>query len=77
MTQSCLPLTKANLTSCDPQTLKHPEKRAAYDAVVGLSGDAVNPFTDTSFERDQVSNMPVASSYAPCRQHSIVHSLDL
>ena len=38
------------------QTLKHPEKRAAYDAIVGLSGDAINPFTDTAFERDQVCN---------------------
>lgn len=37
------------------QTLKHPDKRAAYDAIVGLSGNAINPFTDTTFERDQVS----------------------
>ena len=36
------------------QTLKHPQRRAAYDAIVGLSGDAVNPFTDNSYERDQV-----------------------
>jgi len=36
------------------ETLKHPEKRAAYDAIVGLSGNAINPFTDTTFERDQV-----------------------
>ena len=36
------------------QTLKHPDKRAAYDAIVGISGDAVNPFSDGSYERDQV-----------------------
>ena len=36
------------------QTLKHSDRRAAYDAIVGISGDAINPFTDTSFERDQV-----------------------
>lgn len=36
------------------ETLKHPERRAAYDAIVGLSDDAINPFTDNSYERDQV-----------------------
>ena len=35
------------------QTLKHPDRRAAYDAIAGISGDAVNPFTDDSYERDQ------------------------
>lgn len=36
------------------ETLKHSDRRAAYDAIVGISGDAINPFTDTSYERDQV-----------------------
>ena len=52
----CLVYTVAQLVSdvLLVQTLKHADRRAAYDAVVGISGDAINPFTDTSFERDQV-----------------------
>ena len=36
------------------QTLMDAEKRAAYDAIAGFSGGAINPFHDTSFERNQV-----------------------
>ena len=38
------------------QTLMDTEKRAAYDAIAGFSGGAVNPFHDTSYERSQVSS---------------------
>jgi hypothetical protein len=36
------------------QTLSDPDKRATYDVMIGF-GDAaaINPFLDTSFERDQ------------------------
>ena len=37
-----------------PQTLSDPDKRAAYDAIVGFQIGGVNPFTDTSYERDSV-----------------------
>ncbi len=30
------------------------EKREAYDAIAGFSGNALNPFYDTSYERSQV-----------------------
>jgi ferredoxin len=36
------------------ETLRHPEQRAAYDAIMGISGDALNPFNDDSFPRNQV-----------------------
>ncbi|KAK9810222.1 hypothetical protein WJX72_006958 [[Myrmecia] bisecta] len=35
-------------------TLKDPDKRAAYDDLFGLSPTATNPFGDSSHERDQV-----------------------
>ncbi len=37
------------------ETLSDPQKRAAYDAISGLAEDSVNPFTDATHERDQVS----------------------
>ena len=30
------------------------EKRAAYDALAGFTGGAVNPFVDAAYERDHV-----------------------
>jgi hypothetical protein len=36
------------------ETLSDPARRAAYDAMAGFSIDSVNPFVDTSHERDQV-----------------------
>jgi hypothetical protein len=36
------------------QTLNDPDKRATYNALIGLGdASAINPFLDTSFERDQ------------------------
>lgn len=40
-----------------------PEKRAAYDALAGFSGNAVNPFRDTLYERDHVRAAYVASLF--------------
>ncbi|GAB4814662.1 hypothetical protein N2152v2_001708 [Parachlorella kessleri] len=36
------------------ETLIDPERRAAYDAIAGFKLDAINPFLDTSYERDMV-----------------------
>ncbi|PSC75503.1 electron transporter heat shock binding [Micractinium conductrix] len=36
------------------QTLLDPEKRAAYDMIAGFQIGGVNPFMDTSYERDMV-----------------------
>ena len=36
------------------QTLSDPEKRLAYDAIAGFQVGGVNPFKDTSYERDMV-----------------------
>jgi hypothetical protein len=36
------------------QTLTDPDKRALYDALVGFSEGAVNPFMDASYPADQV-----------------------
>jgi ferredoxin len=36
------------------QTLSDPDKRTAYDAIAGFEIGGVNPFVDTSYERDQV-----------------------
>ena len=38
------------------------EKREAYDAIAGFSGGAVNPFNDTSYERNQVRHCTVMRS---------------
>lgn len=35
-------------------TLSDPDKRAAYDEIVGLSANGINPFKDTSYEADKV-----------------------
>ncbi|KAL4858753.1 Chaperone protein dnaJ C76 [Chlorella vulgaris] len=35
-------------------TLSDPEKRAAYDSIVGFQVGGINPFRDTSYERDSV-----------------------
>jgi hypothetical protein len=40
------------------QCLMDEERRADYDAMIGFSHLAVNPFQDTSFEADQVSVAP-------------------
>lgn len=37
-----------------PQTLTDPDKRSAYDAIVGFEVGGINPFADTSYERDMV-----------------------
>lgn len=42
------------LACCSTQTLSDPEKRMAYDAIAGYEIGGVNPFVDTSYERDQV-----------------------
>ena len=39
------------------QTLSDPDTRAAYDALIGFSDTAVNPFKDTGFEYDQVAHL--------------------
>lgn len=36
------------------QTLSDEDRRAMYDALSGFSTTSVNPFLDTTFERDQV-----------------------
>lgn len=36
------------------QTLSDPEKRAAYDSIAGFQVGGINPFKDTSYERDMV-----------------------
>ncbi|GMH41298.1 hypothetical protein BSKO_09208 [Bryopsis sp. KO-2023] len=36
------------------ETLTDPEKRAAYDEIAGFDVEAINPFKDTSYPRDQV-----------------------
>ena len=44
------------------QTLMDKEKRAAYDALAGFTGGAVNPFVDAVYERDHVR---------PCRPYKL------
>jgi ferredoxin len=39
------------------QTLMDPERRASYDAIAGFSGNSVNPFNDTAYERNKVGRM--------------------
>jgi hypothetical protein len=55
------------------QTLMDAERRAAYDAIAGFSGGAVNPFSDRSYERNQVLLMTLAGfrrSMAGCKKQS-------
>ena len=47
------------------QTLMDKEKRAAYDALAGFAGGAVNPFVDAAHERDHVRT----STYLACCVH--------
>lgn len=42
------------LSSPASQTLADPEKRAAYDSIVGFEVGGVNPFMDTSYEPEFV-----------------------
>lgn len=44
----------ASLSVIQTQTLMDKEKRAAYDALAGFTGGAVNPFVDAAYERDHV-----------------------